>query len=212
MEMCGRIAVVAHEPVFSVVRTCLGFRLGLFVLIASNLLNLITCAAELGGLAIVLHLLTGWPEKFLILNLRIDARNNGPIASVSVDRAGVRPIRAAHDRFCRLRSDIASRLEAVGIGSSSPLCLFQPQRWSTLRLFRCRNIQCHAGRASPIHPLGDSKFQAERRLGQSFSQNVLVYAPVRTASGEFVVDYDRGHAAYAMLSGPLSNLLMPQIL
>src|ERR1700710_1979959 len=37
MEMCGRIAVVAHEPVFSVVRTCLGFRLGLFVLIASSL-------------------------------------------------------------------------------------------------------------------------------------------------------------------------------
>jgi len=67
MEMCGRIAVVAHEPVFSIVRTCLGFRLGLFVLIASNLLNLITCAAELGGLAIVLHLLAGWPEKSLIL-------------------------------------------------------------------------------------------------------------------------------------------------
>jgi Mn2+/Fe2+ NRAMP family transporter len=67
MEMCGRIAVVAQEPVFSVVRTCFGFRLGLFVLIASNLLNLITCAAELGGLAIVLHLLTGWPEKSLIL-------------------------------------------------------------------------------------------------------------------------------------------------
>ena len=58
MEMCGRIAVVAHEPVFSVVRTSMGFRLGLFVLIASNLLNLITCAAELGGLAIVFHLLT----------------------------------------------------------------------------------------------------------------------------------------------------------
>jgi manganese transport protein len=29
-------------------------------------LNLITCAAELGGIAIVLHLLTGWPEKMLL--------------------------------------------------------------------------------------------------------------------------------------------------
>lgn len=67
MEMCGRVAVVAHEPVFSVVRDCLGFRLGLFTLIASNLLNLITCAAELGGVAIVLHLLTGWPEKLLLV-------------------------------------------------------------------------------------------------------------------------------------------------
>ena len=28
MEMCGRIAVVAKEPVFSVVRTSLGFPLG----------------------------------------------------------------------------------------------------------------------------------------------------------------------------------------
>jgi manganese transport protein len=67
MEMCGRIAVVAHQPVFSVVRTCLGYRFGLFVLIASNLLNLITCAAELAGIAIVLHLITGLPEKSLIV-------------------------------------------------------------------------------------------------------------------------------------------------
>src|SRR5207248_1060916 len=45
----------------------LGRRLGLITLIASNLLNLITCAAELGGIAIVLHLLTGWPEKLLLI-------------------------------------------------------------------------------------------------------------------------------------------------
>lgn len=50
MEMCGRVAVVAKEPVFAVVRTRLGLPLGLATLIASNLLNLITCAAELGGL------------------------------------------------------------------------------------------------------------------------------------------------------------------
>jgi Mn2+/Fe2+ NRAMP family transporter len=67
MEMCGRVAVVAKEPVFAVVRTRLGFPLGLVTLIASNLLNVITCAAELGGIAIVLHLLTGWPEKLLLV-------------------------------------------------------------------------------------------------------------------------------------------------
>jgi manganese transport protein len=67
MEMCGRVAVVAKEPVFAVVRDRLGKPLGVIALIASNLLNLITCAAELGGIAIVLHLLTGWPEKFLLL-------------------------------------------------------------------------------------------------------------------------------------------------
>ena len=51
MEMCGRVAVVAREPVFAIVRTQLGFPLGLATLIASNLLNLLTCAAEIGGLA-----------------------------------------------------------------------------------------------------------------------------------------------------------------
>src|SRR5947208_7519959 len=67
MEMCGRVAVVAREPVFSVVRDCLGYGFGIVVLIASNLLNLITCAAEMGGVAIVLQLLTGWREKLLML-------------------------------------------------------------------------------------------------------------------------------------------------
>lgn len=67
MEMCGRVAVVAKEPVFAVVRDSLGFRFGLIVLVASNLLNLITCAAELGGIAIILQLLTGWKQKLLVL-------------------------------------------------------------------------------------------------------------------------------------------------
>ena len=71
MEMCGRVAVVAKEPVFAVVRTRLGRRWGLATLIASNLLNVITCAAELGGVAIVLHLLTGWPEKLLLLGATV---------------------------------------------------------------------------------------------------------------------------------------------
>jgi manganese transport protein len=71
MEMCGRIAVVAREPVFSVVRTRLGFPLGLTTLVASNLLNLLTCAAELGGLAILLRLLTGWPEKLLLVGVAL---------------------------------------------------------------------------------------------------------------------------------------------
>ena len=71
MEMCGRVAVVAHEPVFALVRDRFGFRFGLVVLIASNLLNLATCAAELGGIAIILQLLTGWDEKLLLLTAAI---------------------------------------------------------------------------------------------------------------------------------------------
>lgn len=71
MEMCGRIAVVAREPVFAAVRDRLGKKLGLAVLVASNLLNLITCAAELGGSAIILHLLTGWSEKLLLVGVTL---------------------------------------------------------------------------------------------------------------------------------------------
>jgi Mn2+/Fe2+ NRAMP family transporter len=69
MEMCGRVAVVAREPVFAVVRDRLGMPLGVATLVASNLLNLLTCAAELGGLAIVIHLLTGWPERLVLLGV-----------------------------------------------------------------------------------------------------------------------------------------------
>src|SRR2546423_659883 len=67
MEMCGRVAVISKKPVFAVVRTRLGFKLGLATLVASNLLNLITCAAEIGGVAILLHLLSGWPERAVLI-------------------------------------------------------------------------------------------------------------------------------------------------
>ncbi len=66
MEMCGRIAVVAREPVFAVIHNCLGWGHGLGVLVASNLLNLITCAAELGGVAICLQLLFGLPNRIAL--------------------------------------------------------------------------------------------------------------------------------------------------
>jgi manganese transport protein len=67
MEMCGRVAVVAKQPVFAVIRARFSYKLGLATLIASNLLNVITCAAEIGGVAIILHLLTGWPERVLLI-------------------------------------------------------------------------------------------------------------------------------------------------
>lgn len=71
MEMCGRVAVVAREPVFAVVRDRLPKPLAIFTLIASNLLNLITCAAELAGIAIVVHLLTGIPEKLVMVGTTV---------------------------------------------------------------------------------------------------------------------------------------------
>jgi Mn2+/Fe2+ NRAMP family transporter len=56
-EMCGRVAAVTGRPVFDVIRMRLSFGLGLVGLVASTIVNLLTVAAELGGLAIVLQLL-----------------------------------------------------------------------------------------------------------------------------------------------------------
>jgi manganese transport protein len=56
-EMSGRVAAVTQRPVFDAIRMRLGFGMGLVTLIASTLVNVLTVAAELGGLAIILTLL-----------------------------------------------------------------------------------------------------------------------------------------------------------
>jgi manganese transport protein len=56
-EMCGRVAAVTQRPVFDTIRMRLGFGAGLVALIASTVVNVLTVAAELGGLAIILELL-----------------------------------------------------------------------------------------------------------------------------------------------------------
>ena len=56
-EMTGRVATIAKRPVFGVVRERLGFTAGLATLVASEIVNLMTLAAEVGGAAIVLQLL-----------------------------------------------------------------------------------------------------------------------------------------------------------
>ena len=66
-EMCGRVAAVAKRPVFDLVRERAGFGAGLGTLIASGVVNLLTCAAEIGGVAICLQLLSGLPYRLLIV-------------------------------------------------------------------------------------------------------------------------------------------------
>ena len=65
-EMCGRVVTVANRPVFDVVRERLGYKVGLTTLFASQFVNLMTCAAEVGGLAFVLRYLFGLPYRPLI--------------------------------------------------------------------------------------------------------------------------------------------------
>ena len=66
-EMCGRVAAVAKRPVFDLVRERIGFGAGLATLVAAEVVTLMTCAAEVGGVAICLQLLSGLPYRFLIL-------------------------------------------------------------------------------------------------------------------------------------------------
>jgi manganese transport protein len=67
-EMCGRVATVSKRPVFDVIRKRMGFGLGLVALLSSELINLLTLTAEVGGIALILQLL--FPElPFRILLL-----------------------------------------------------------------------------------------------------------------------------------------------
>jgi manganese transport protein len=66
-EMCGRVAAISKRPVFDAVRERLGFGVGLGALIASEVVNLMTLAAEVGGVALVLQLLAGISYRALIL-------------------------------------------------------------------------------------------------------------------------------------------------
>jgi len=66
-EMAGRVAAVRHQPLFDVIRERVGFGAGLVTLIAATLVNLLTCAAEIGGVALIWQLLTDWPYRGLVV-------------------------------------------------------------------------------------------------------------------------------------------------
>jgi manganese transport protein len=66
-EMCGRVAAISNKAVFDAVRERVGFRAGLVTLVAAQVVNLMTLAAEVGGVAICLRLLSGLPYRWLIL-------------------------------------------------------------------------------------------------------------------------------------------------
>jgi manganese transport protein len=65
-EMCGRVAAVSKRAVFDAVRERLGFGVGLVALVAAQLVTFLTLAAEVGGIAIVLQLLSNLPFLALV--------------------------------------------------------------------------------------------------------------------------------------------------
>ncbi|HET9145850.1 MAG TPA: divalent metal cation transporter [Sphingomicrobium sp.] len=70
-EMSGRVAAVAKQPVFNLMRHRLGLKLGLVTLAASIISNLITCAAEIGGVSLVLNYLAGWPYFLMAVAMTV---------------------------------------------------------------------------------------------------------------------------------------------
>ncbi len=66
-EMCGRVAAVSGKAVFDAIRERVGFKAALVALVSSEVVNLMTLAAELGGVAISLQLLSGLPYRWLVL-------------------------------------------------------------------------------------------------------------------------------------------------
>jgi Mn2+/Fe2+ NRAMP family transporter len=66
-EMAGRVAAVTKQPIFDWVRERAGFRMGLSTLLAANLVSLLICAAEIGGIAIVLRLMFGGSYRLLAI-------------------------------------------------------------------------------------------------------------------------------------------------
>jgi Mn2+/Fe2+ NRAMP family transporter len=66
-EMAGRIAAVLQKPTFTVVKERMGANTTLMVLVASVAINVLTCAAEIGGLAVVLQLLGAHRYQLMVL-------------------------------------------------------------------------------------------------------------------------------------------------
>jgi manganese transport protein len=66
-EMSGRVAAVAKMTVFDIIRRTYPPRLGFATMVLSNIVNLLTCAAELGGVALILQLLSGYSYQLLIV-------------------------------------------------------------------------------------------------------------------------------------------------
>jgi Mn2+/Fe2+ NRAMP family transporter len=66
-EMCGRVAAVTGRPVLDVVRQRLGFGPGLATMVGSVLLSVLTLAAEVGGLGLVLELFFDAPYATMLV-------------------------------------------------------------------------------------------------------------------------------------------------
>ena len=108
-EMCGRVAAVSGKAVFDAVRERVGFKAALGALVSSEVVNLMTLAAELGGVAIALQLLSGLPYRWLIVLAVRRVRRDHLGDVVRVDRADLRLRRPLHARLRRRGGEARAR-------------------------------------------------------------------------------------------------------
>jgi manganese transport protein len=66
-EMAGRVAAVRKRAVFHLVRERAGFTSAALTLVAALVVNLLTCTAEIGGVAMLLQLMAGGPFMLMVL-------------------------------------------------------------------------------------------------------------------------------------------------
>jgi Mn2+/Fe2+ NRAMP family transporter len=65
-EMAGRLACVSHHSLVDAVRERCGFRYFSFLLIGELFVDLLVLAAEIGGVAVALHLVTGIDYRWFV--------------------------------------------------------------------------------------------------------------------------------------------------
>ena len=67
VEMSGRLAAVSHHTVADAVRERLGFAYFAVPLVVELLVDTLVLAAEIGGMAVALHLMTGYDYRWFVL-------------------------------------------------------------------------------------------------------------------------------------------------
>ena len=65
-EMCGRLAAVSHHTLADAIRERLGFRYFALPLFAELIIDIMVLAAEIGGVAVALHLVTGFDYRLFV--------------------------------------------------------------------------------------------------------------------------------------------------
>src|SRR4051812_1358744 len=66
-EMCGRLAAVSHHTVADAIRERIGFPYFAVPLFTELMVDTLVLAAEIGGIAIAVHLVTGYDYRWFVV-------------------------------------------------------------------------------------------------------------------------------------------------